>query len=95
MPPALLAIALLAFITGCYCLMCAISPFGTCRKCRGMGGLVKTTIFGRIKASKNCPRCKGHGKRIRVGRWIYNRAARIYRDSHPESTAKSRIGTPR
>ncbi|MEU6160946.1 hypothetical protein [Streptomyces sp. NPDC047130] len=35
---------------------------------------------GKPKAGKPCRRCKTTGKRIRVGRWIYNRLSATYRD---------------
>ncbi|MFG3145308.1 hypothetical protein [Streptomyces sp. NPDC048243] len=79
MPPALLAIALLFGITFCYAAVCAGSPFGNCRKCRGMGHALKTDRKGRLKRGKDCRRCKATGKRIRTGRWLYNRWTRIYR----------------
>ena len=55
--------------------MCAGSPFGDCRKCHGFGFAIKTDRKGRLKRGKTCRRCKGHGKRIRVGRHLYNVAA--------------------
>ncbi len=79
MTPILLAIALLLFVTFGYALVCAASPFGPCRKCNGFGFAMTTDRKGRPKRGKTCRRCKGHGKRIRVGRWLYNRAARTYR----------------
>ncbi|MDN3284277.1 hypothetical protein QWL27_00490 [Streptomyces thermocarboxydus] len=79
MTPILLAIALLLFVTLGYASVCAASPFGTCRKCNGFGFAMTTDRKGKPKRGKNCRRCKGHGKRIRVGRWLYNRAARTYR----------------
>ncbi|WP_406378245.1 hypothetical protein [Streptomyces sp. NBC_00197] len=78
MPPALPAITLLLGVTFCYIAVCAGSPFGNCRKCRGMGHALKTDRRGRLKRGKDCRRCKATGKRIRVGRWLYNRWARIY-----------------
>ena len=50
-----------------------------------------TPIFlaRRLKRGKDCRRCRATGKRIRVGRWLYNRWARIYRagtDTRPEAT---------
>ncbi|MFJ2890300.1 hypothetical protein ACIO53_30030 [Streptomyces sp. NPDC087305] len=77
---ALLTITLLVDVTLCYVAVCAASPFGNCRKCRGMGHKLKTNRKGQLKRGKNCRRCKGRGKRVRVGRWIYNRASRIYRE---------------
>ncbi|WP_406422051.1 hypothetical protein [Streptomyces sp. NBC_00842] len=80
MTPALLASALLLFITLGYVSLCAASPFGNCRKCRGFGHAIKTDRKGRAKRGKDCRRCKATGKRIRVGRHLYNVAARLHRD---------------
>ncbi|MEU3402620.1 hypothetical protein ABZ766_01475 [Streptomyces sp. NPDC006670] len=79
MTPALLAIACLFAVTVGYAATCAASPFGTCRKCHGMGHLTKTDRKGRLKRGKDCRRCHATGKRIRAGRWLYNRASRTYR----------------
>ncbi|MER5445494.1 hypothetical protein ABT065_07630 [Streptomyces sp. NPDC002764] len=76
---ALLAITLILGVTLCYVAVCAASPFGNCRKCNGMGHALKHDRKGRLKRGKDCRRCKATGKRIRVGRWLYNRWARIYR----------------
>ncbi|WP_327127002.1 hypothetical protein [Streptomyces sp. NBC_01727] len=80
MTPALLASALLLFVTLSYASLCAASPFGNCRKCDGMGHAIKTDRKGRTKRGKDCRRCKATGKRIRVGRHLYNVAARLHRD---------------
>ncbi|WP_405890270.1 hypothetical protein OG427_17960 [Streptomyces sp. NBC_00133] len=80
MTPALLAIACLLAITLGYSSLCAASPFGRCRKCSGWGFQMKTDRKGRLKRGKDCRRCQATGRRIRVGRWIYNRASRIYRE---------------
>ncbi|WP_028810399.1 hypothetical protein [Streptomyces flavidovirens] len=79
MTPALLAIALLLFVTLGYASLCAVSPFEACRKCNGFGFAMATDRKGKPKRGKTCRRCKGHGKRIRVGRWLYNRASHTYR----------------
>lgn len=76
----LLASACLLIVTLCYASLCAASPFGDCRKCRGFGFAMKTDRKGRLKRGKPCRRCKGHGKRIRVGRHLYNLWLRLYRD---------------
>ncbi|MFJ8010224.1 hypothetical protein [Streptomyces fagopyri] len=76
----LAAIACLLAVTLCYAGVCAGSPFGNCRKCDGLGFALTTDRKGKPKRGKTCRRCKGHGKRIRVGRWIFNRAQRIYRE---------------
>ncbi|QBR07500.1 hypothetical protein D7Y56_17195 [Streptomyces sp. S501] len=80
MTPALLASTLLLLITLCYASLCAASPFGDCRKCRGWGFATKTDRKGRTKRGKDCRRCKATGKRIRIGRHLYNIAARLHRD---------------
>ncbi|WP_086831234.1 hypothetical protein [Streptomyces sp. NRRL B-24572] len=79
MTPALLAIACLLAVTLGYAAKCAASPFGDCRTCHGMGHLTRTDRKGRPKRGKDCRRCQATGKRIRVGRWLYNRASRTYR----------------
>ncbi|MEU7163851.1 hypothetical protein AB0A70_04295 [Streptomyces morookaense] len=76
----LLASACLLAITLCYASLCAGSPFGNCRKCRGFGYAMKTDRKGRPKPGKHCRRCNGVGKRIRVGRHLWNLWARTYRD---------------
>ncbi|MET7621440.1 hypothetical protein [Streptomyces sp. NPDC005408] len=75
-----LAAACLLLLTFSYGVRCWLSPFGPCRKCSGMGHAIKHDRKGRMKRGKDCRRCNGHGIRIRIGRWIYNRAARIHRD---------------
>lgn len=82
MTPALAAIPGLIFITLCYAALCAASPFGRCRKCAGLGFALHTDRRGKPKRGKTCRRCKGHGRRIRTGRWLYNRAAALHRDAH-------------
>ncbi|GBQ04383.1 hypothetical protein SSP531S_58780 [Streptomyces spongiicola] len=76
---ALLAVACLIVVTFGYVLKCWLSPFGDCRTCDGMGHELKSDRKGRLKRGRDCRRCHATGKRIRVGRWIYNRAARTYR----------------
>ncbi|MFJ8596167.1 hypothetical protein [Streptomyces sp. NPDC093598] len=79
MTPTLLTIACLIAVTFGYGGLCAASPFGDCRKCRGMGHALKHDRKGRLKRGKDCRRCRATGKRIRAGRWLYNRWVRIYR----------------
>jgi hypothetical protein len=76
---AVLAAAFLLIVTFGYIVKCWLSPFGDCRKCDGMGHDFKTDRKGKAKRGRDCRRCDATGKRIRVGRWIYNRAARTYR----------------
>ncbi|MER5713531.1 hypothetical protein [Streptomyces sp. NPDC002122] len=72
------ALLLLATLTG-YALLCAASPFGTCRKCRGLGYKTVLDRKGRPKRDKPCRRCKSHGKRLRVGRRLHNHSRAIHR----------------
>ncbi|MFF8969123.1 hypothetical protein [Streptomyces sp. NPDC014995] len=44
---------------------------------------MNTDRKGRMKRGKDCRRCNATGKRIRIGRWLYNRWARIYRAGTP------------
>jgi DnaJ-class molecular chaperone len=69
---AALASACLLLVTLGYGMRCWLSPFGSCRKCNGMGHALKTDRKGRTKRGKDCRRCKGHGIRIRVGRHLWN-----------------------
>ncbi|MBT2440065.1 hypothetical protein J7E93_08005 [Streptomyces sp. ISL-36] len=69
---------LLAVLAG-YTLLCAVSPFGTCRTCRGLGHKVVLDRKGRPKRAKPCRRCKGHGKRLRLGRRLHNHSRDIHR----------------
>lgn len=74
-----LAIPGLLFITFCYGLLCAVSPFGNCRKCRGFGYKLRTDRRGRLRPGRTCRRCHGDRIRIRVGRHAWNAARRIHR----------------
>ncbi|ATW50560.1 hypothetical protein [Streptomyces peucetius] len=80
MTPIPLAIACLFAVTLGYAGMCTAAPFGPRRTCRGFGFEMKTDRKGQLKRGKNCRRCKASGRRIRVGRWIFNRAQRLYRE---------------
>ncbi|MCZ7415669.1 hypothetical protein [Streptomyces sp. WMMC897] len=81
MPPALAAIAILTIVTLGYASLCAASPFGDCRRCNGLGFALTTDRRGKPKRGKRCRRCKGHGKRIRTGRWLYNWLTRLHHDA--------------
>ncbi|WP_370218710.1 hypothetical protein [Kitasatospora sp. GAS1066B] len=64
-------------MTVCYAALCAASPFGDCRRCRGFGFQLKYDRRGRPCRGKHCRRCDGIGKRIRLGRHLYNVAVRL------------------
>ncbi|MFI5754642.1 hypothetical protein [Streptomyces sp. NPDC051569] len=80
MTPVLAASVLLLLVTLGYAGVCAVSPFGNCRKCSGWGFAMKTDRKGRSKRGKDCRRCQATGKRIRIGRHLYNAAARLHHD---------------
>ncbi|MFF7727670.1 hypothetical protein [Streptomyces sp. NPDC008001] len=84
----LLASACLTIVTLGYVSLCAGSPFGNCRKCRGFGYQLTTDRKGRPKRGKHCRRCDGHGKRIRLGRRLWNVWSRIYRQGSDTPTAR-------
>ncbi|MCA2215813.1 hypothetical protein [Jidongwangia harbinensis] len=66
----------LTAITFCYAVVCAVSPFGTCRRRAGLGRIGIT----RGVRSRPCRRCDATGIRIRLGRHLYHEATRIHRD---------------
>lgn len=72
-------------ITLGYAGLCAASPFGPCRKCRGFGFHVRTDRRGRPRPGRTCRRCKGDRYRIRIGRHLYNLIATEYRTSRDTS----------
>ncbi|MBW1604190.1 hypothetical protein JJV70_19215 [Streptomyces sp. JJ66] len=80
MTPALAAIPILLLVTFCYLALCAASPYGDCRKCNGIGFALRTDRRGTPKRGRVCRRCRGHGKRVRIGRAAFNHTHRLYRD---------------
>lgn len=77
---AALAITLLFVVTVGYASLCAAAPFRDCRHCHGFGFATRTDRKGRPRRGKHCRRCRGTGKRIRAGRWLFNRWRALYRD---------------
>jgi hypothetical protein len=67
----------LILVTLCYAFACWVWPFKACRKCDGTGK--KRSPSGR--AFRLCRRCDGTGRRLRGGRWIYNRLSSVRRDA--------------
>lgn len=70
----------LIFVALGYVCLCAASPFGTCRKCKGWGAVIRQTRSGKLRRGRECRRCQGFGKRTRVGRRLYNTATRLHRE---------------
>ena len=64
----LASLALLGY-AAFYLIMCAAFPFGRCRRPRCRDGRIYSRIF--TKAFRHCPRCEGTGRRVRIGRRVY------------------------
>jgi hypothetical protein len=64
----LVVVLIILAIIGITISSCGEFPYRACRVCKGGGKL--TNPFWR-KSWKNCPKCKGTGKKIRLGRRIY------------------------
>lgn len=61
-----LAMAALILWLGGYAVLCAVRPFGQCRRCDGTGEIE------RFRKTRTCPRCRGHKLRLRLGRRAHN-----------------------
>lgn len=70
---ALASLAILLTLAG-YVALCALSPFGPCRKCSGTG--IRTV---RRRTVKVCRRCRGARYRLRIGRRLLNAGRTIHR----------------
>ncbi|MFD5183282.1 hypothetical protein ACFWMQ_11785 [Streptomyces sp. NPDC058372] len=77
--PALASLLAFAALAG-YGLLCALSPFGTCRRCNGHGTRLRTTRTGRIRPGKPCRRCRGRGRRVRLGHRALTGARTLHRN---------------
>ncbi|WP_404958057.1 hypothetical protein [Streptomyces sp. 147326] len=75
----LIASALILATLAGYILLCMASPFGTCRKCDGVGAKLTVNRAGKVKRVKPCRRCRGQGKRLRIGRRLHNQSREIHR----------------
>lgn len=62
---------------------CAAFPFGHCRRCKGTGKLYSRIFRGTFRL---CPRCDGTGRRVRIGRRIYE----YLRSEHERGTSTDR-----
>jgi DnaJ-class molecular chaperone len=61
---------------GGYSVLCAVRPFGLCRRCQGAGEIL---WFGK---PRTCPRCRGRKLRLRLGRRMHN----AWRRTHEAGT---------
>lgn len=66
---AVLAALVLAGYIALYVGNCAYNPWGVCKRFRCRGGRIYSRVF--TKTFRECPRCNGTGRRVRVGRRIY------------------------
>lgn len=74
LPFVLLAGATALWLGTRYAWLCWAHPFAPCRRCAGLG-----RSFTRItRRSVNCPRCRGVGKRVRLGRRLHTRATALH-----------------
>ncbi len=68
-------IAWVAAVVGWYATACRTWPWGSCWRCKGTG---KLGAWGsddkprRRRHFRKCPRCRGTGIRLRIGRRIFN-----------------------
>ena len=68
-----LASLLIAGYAAWYILACALVPFGRCP-------CTRTPAGNRRRRDRLCRRCDGTGRRVRLGRRIYNHVRRLHRD---------------
>lgn len=66
------AIAAAVVLLG-YAVVCAVWPYGICRRCHGASRLVTR----RGRTVRRCRRCRGSGLRLRLGRRLYNHVSRF------------------
>jgi hypothetical protein len=60
-----------------YAVLCAVAPFGRCRRCRGRGR-IHSPLTRRLP--KLCHRCDATGRRVRLGRRLFEHVRAEYRD---------------
>lgn len=73
---ALASLTLLGY-TALYITCCAFIPFGRCRRRRCDNGRIHSRLSR--KHFRECPRCDGTGKRVRIGRRIYEKIRDEYK----------------
>ncbi len=76
----LAAMAALILTAAGYAALCAIRPFGHCRKCRGTGIRERRTLILHRRSITTCRRCHGKRYRLRVGRRLHNHSRRIHQN---------------
>lgn len=71
----IVALAMLAVLL--YIGACAWLPFAPCSRCHGAGVVIGKTRVLRRPVGKPCRWCRQSGRRLRWGRRVWNRFARI------------------
>lgn len=71
-PPWVILAATALLAAGAYALSCWIFPYKPCRCCKGAGRHYRKD--GSVLRLCNWW-CKGSGRRLRAGRWVYNKVA--------------------
>jgi DnaJ-class molecular chaperone len=74
MTSVLVAMAALLLTGGGYAVACWWAPFTDCGRCEGRGE--RTTWL--LRRTVRCAPCKGTGRRVRLGRRLHTRAARLH-----------------
>jgi hypothetical protein len=72
----LTAIAIALAVALAYAVSCAVRPFRDCICCKGQG---HHRSKNNRKLSRPCRWCRQTGKRLRIGRRVWNRARRVHR----------------
>ncbi len=83
---------IILFVTAGYALACWVRPFTLCSRCDGTGTSADRGLTDRLRhrrpvrpraprGRRDCPRCRGTGLRLRIGRRLHNHFARLHRNS--------------
>lgn len=59
-----------------YAALCWVRPFADCGSCGGTG----RRPAGRLRRARPCRRCRETGKRLRIGRRVWNYSRRLHRE---------------
>lgn len=70
-----------------YFVACAVWPYASCVRCDGNGKFRSPSG----KAWRNCPRCKGTGRRVRYGRRIHTSLTKTKRKEGRANRSAERI----
>lgn len=78
--------AAIALIVGVYAALCWAFPFAPCRRCHGVGRIrARAGLFGH--SVRDCRWCRGSGRRLRLGRRLWNALARRHQRAQVRSGA--------